>query len=549
MMAVNPLGPKSARVRTVGLQSRSAKGRGAEQGKFRHCWCEELLLIFVCGLMLLGSVHGAELPDTEPGAVDFPDIKTLLKSPPTPEASALVKVRGIVTYQHEGRSVFIQDETGGLYAGTQTVQPLHPGDEVEVVGWVIRTGFSPVLARCVIRKLGSVRMPKVASVSVEDALAGKHDMCLIRVSGQFVGWRERANSVFLMLVTDRVPFEAEFVKSRPGDPFPRLRLGSTVEVTGPCTVQIDSAGKINGMQLFLRSPFDLKVLSAAPWWTPERIRKAIVLFGALGLFAAIYIAALRYQVGTKTAQITNINQELERKVKQRTMELEATNKELEAFSYSVSHDLKGPVRAIQGFAQMLQEDHGKQLCSEGVNLVQRIEQNALNMFDLITGLLSFSRLSESSILAEKLDMTSLTQTAFDDLAHECAGRKIDFKLCNLPPGRGDKAMIKQVLINLISNAIKYTRGREPAMIEVTGIAGEREQTYIFRDNGIGFDMRRADQLFGLFKRLHRDAAYEGTGVGLAVAHRTVARHSGRIWAQAETGKGATFYFTLPTPEE
>src|SRR3954470_21057251 len=201
MMAVNPLRPKSARVRTVGVQSGLARGRGAEEGKFRDYWRHKLFLTFICGLMLLGRVHGAELPDTEPGAVDFPDIKTLLKSRPRPEGSSLVKVRGIVTYQHEGRSVFIQDDTGGLYAGTQTVQPLHPGDEVEVVGWVIRTGFSPVLARSVIRKLGSVRMPKVAAVNVDDALAGKHDMCLIRVNGQFVGWRERANSVFLMLVT------------------------------------------------------------------------------------------------------------------------------------------------------------------------------------------------------------------------------------------------------------------------------------------------------------------------------------------------------------
>lgn len=504
-------------------------------------------LVLVTSFAFLFTAQATQLPDTEPGAIEFPDIRTLLKSPPAPEASALVRVRGIVTYQHEGRSVFIQDDTGGLYAGSPTVQPLHLGDEIEVVGWVNRTGFSPVLARCFFRKSGNVRMPHAEPVTAQDALAGKHDMCLIKVVGQFVGWRERANSVFLMLVEDHAPFEAELVKSRPGDPFPRLRLGSTVEVTGPCSVQIDSSGKINGMQLFLRSPFDLRILSPAPWWTPKRIRMATVLSVSFALLAAVYIAALRYQVRTKTAEISKINQQLEQKVQQRTMELEATNKELEAFSYSVSHDLKGPLRAIQGFSQMLKEGHASELGSEAVTLLQRIEQNALNMFELVTGLLSFSRLSESPIRTEKLEMTGLANTAFQELAHDYTGRKVEFRLADLPAARGDKSLIKQVLINLLSNAIKYTRGRDPAIIELGGVAGVHEQMYCIKDNGVGFDMRGADQLFRLFKRLHRESNYEGTGVGLAVTHRIIARHNGRIWAEAEPEKGATFYFTLPIP--
>lgn len=497
----------------------------------------------VCALALLLLVQAAPADDAI--AIEFPNICSFLTNVPAADKPALAKVRGIVTYQHEGRSIFIQDASGGLYAGSETVQPLQLGDDVEITGSVNRSGFSPTLTRCAFKKLGPVKMPFVQAANVKDAAAGKYDMRLIRLTGEFVAWREKANTVFLMIVSDKIPFEAQLVKNRPGDPFPLLRLGSIVEVTGACAIQSQKPGKIQSMQLLLRAPSDLTILSPPRWWTPVHVRNGTIVMGTLAVLALAYIAALKYQVRRQTAEIVRINRDLEQKVQQRTLELEATNRELEAFSYSVSHDLKGPLRAIEGFSKLLREDHGAELSGDGPVLLERIQESALNMFNLITGLLGFSRLTQSALRAEKLDMTELAKTSFQELALEREGRNVEFTVEELPKALGDKALITQVWVNLLSNAIKYARTRDPAKIKVGAIAGVHESTYSISDNGIGFDMRGAGGLFRVFNRLHRDKDYEGSGVGLAIAQRIISRHQGRIWAEAEPCKGATFYFTLP----
>jgi len=238
--------------------------------------------------------------------------------------------------------------------------------------------------------------------------------------------------------------------------------------------------------------------------------------------------------------------EVERvKAEQARALLEAVNRELEAFSYSVSHDLRAPLRAISGFAQAVVEDYAPRLDDEGKRFLGLIQDNAHRMGQLIDDLLTFSRLGRQQLMETQVDLEVLAQAIFEELAAPTPERKIRFVAHSVPPALGDKAMLRQVLVNLLSNAIKFTRPRPEAVIEF-GYAQEHSQgAYYVRDNGVGFDMQYAGKLFGVFQRLHSVAEFEGTGVGLAIVFRIVTRHGGRVWAQGQVGQGATFYFTVP----
>jgi len=243
--------------------------------------------------------------------------------------------------------------------------------------------------------------------------------------------------------------------------------------------------------------------------------------------------------------LRELNVELERRVADRTTQLEAVNKELEGFSYSVSHDLRAPLRAINGFSRMLSEDHADQLDEEARRKLGIIQNEAQRMGMLIDDLLAFSHLGRKAMQVNELDMTELTRTTFEGLNGQHQGPKVEFHLGSLPRGKGDRALLGQVWANLLANALKFSSKKEKPLIEVSAISDEKEHVYFVRDNGAGFDPRYQSKLFGVFQRLHDSTEFPGTGVGLALVQRIVARHGGRVWAEGKLNEGATFYFTLP----
>ena len=243
-------------------------------------------------------------------------------------------------------------------------------------------------------------------------------------------------------------------------------------------------------------------------------------------------------------EVRRLNADLERRVAERTAQLEEANQELEAFSYSVSHDLRSPLRSMAGFSDALLEDFGPQMPEEAGRYLRIIRQGAQRMGDLIDDLLTFSRLSRTPLTKREVDNLQLVNAALEDLNWQRQGRNIELKVGPLPACQGDPALLKLVWSNLLTNALKFTRHRAPAVIELGSKADSGETIYFVRDNGAGFDMRYAGKLFGVFQRLHRVEEYEGTGVGLAIVQRIVHRHGGRIWAESAVDRGATFYFTV-----
>jgi len=235
---------------------------------------------------------------------------------------------------------------------------------------------------------------------------------------------------------------------------------------------------------------------------------------------------------------------VDEEVRKMNAELQAANKELEAFSYSVSHDLRAPLRAMDGFSRILADEHASQLTDEGQRFLRLVRQNAEQMGVLIDDLLAFSRLSRQPLKKQNVAPADLARQALEELERDQDGRRVEISIADTPQCQADPTLLKQVLVNLLSNALKYTRKREVGRIEVGCEERNGEAIYFVKDNGTGFDMRYADKLFGVFQRLHRAEEYEGTGVGLAIVQRIIHRHGGRVWAEAETGKGATFYFTL-----
>ncbi len=251
------------------------------------------------------------------------------------------------------------------------------------------------------------------------------------------------------------------------------------------------------------------------------------------------------ELAKSEAEVKKLNTELGR----HTAEIEEANNELEAFAYTVSHDLRVPLRAIDGFSQNLLDEYAGKLDEEGKRLLHVVRDNAHKMGQLISDILAFSRAGRQEMSVAEVDMKSLAGAALDVLQQTTVGRDLTVDIKPLPSARGDFSMLQQVWINLLVNAIKFTRPKPAARIEVGGAAEEGELVYYVKDNGVGFNMQYVDKLFGAFQRLHRADEFEGTGIGLAIVKRIITKHGGRVWAEGKPNEGATIYFALPTKEE
>lgn len=248
-------------------------------------------------------------------------------------------------------------------------------------------------------------------------------------------------------------------------------------------------------------------------------------------------------------QLRQFHAELEQRVQERTAELAAANQELEAFGYTVSHDLRAPLRHVTSFVDLLDKHVGANLDEKGRRYIRTISEAGRRMANLIDDLLMLSRLGRATLSQVRVSLRQLVDDAMIQLAPEMVDRRIEWKVGELADVCGDPVLLRNVMMNLLSNALKYTRGREPAVIEVRATEQDGQVVCLVRDNGVGFDMKFSDKLFGVFQRLHRADEFEGTGVGLASVRRIIQRHGGRTWAEGELNKGATFYFALPIREE
>jgi signal transduction histidine kinase len=344
----------------------------------------------------------------------------------------------------------------------------------------------------------------------------------------------------------------------------QLNSVPVILVTSLDSMQDIAKGLACGADNFIRKPYEAKTLLGRIDYIllNQRLRRS----GQTRVGIEIYFGGEKHFITSEREQILDllissyeqaieVNEELKLREQQigalnvalgnRAEELEIANNDLESFGYSVSHDLRAPLRAVCGFCEILREDYSGVLDTEGRRLLGVVNDSAAKMEQMIDDLLNFSRLGRRPIVGSQIDVPALVQDVLEELRRNPEHRKAEIRIDPLPPAWGDGSLIRQVWINLMSNALKYSSRRDVPRIEVTAASEGAMRVYCIRDNGAGFDMRQHDRLFEVFQRAHRAADFPGNGVGLAIVQRIIRRHGGRVWAQSEVDKGASFYFSLP----
>jgi signal transduction histidine kinase/CheY-like chemotaxis protein len=425
----------------------------------------------------------------------------------------------------------------------------------------------PVLARALaMRGLQLENIQLRESVSIyELARAITHGLEHDEVVERTLGAASRQDDVDAVYLLEPVTQAGELCLAGAAGPGVQA-LERTVTIPGAALEQwlahaqqeLEDPGRHAEAGALFAHPFDARIGVAIPIVSGGRF------FGVLGFSSArqrhgvrpgqlkaldvlARTAATAFATAGLVAELRRMNEELEQRVRERTRELEGANKDLESFAYSVSHDLREPLRAVGGFCEMFRTEFGASVPEAGRKILERIWQGAGRMNQLIDDLLHFSRFSREPLHCLPVALRELALQVVQRLKERLGDRRIEVEVGELPDCYADPALLEQVLVNLLSNAFKFTAGREVARVEVGVLRQAETIVYYVRDNGAGFDMRAADKLFGVFQRLHSQEAFEGTGIGLSIVHRIITRHGGRVWADGRPDEGATFYFSLPGP--
>ena len=494
------------------------------------------------------SVNDSRTPSPVPRLVT---IHQFLQEADTWGERTLFTVRGVVTHSISDRTFFIQEGNSGVYVFHKPRASFSVGEEVEVTGYPSLGSFTPTIQQCTsVRSLGQGRPPEALSVKPEEASRGRHHMTLVRVRGTLSPERLRGGSVLVLRSENgSETFTADLEALSDRSVLDAVQPGSVLELIGVSSVRRDAMKQPVSFNVFIRTANDIVVLKHPPWWTPQRMWRGLGIAALALVVVLAWVLTLQAQVRRHTSEIRRMNEHLERRVEMRTAQLTAANAELKAFGYSVSHDLRAPLRHISGFAGMLAEKQEVQNDPETRRYLGLIGSSAARMSDLIDSLLTFSQLSRCPLTRIRVSTAKLVEDVVYELQPDMTGRAIEWQIDSLPEVEADPATLRLVWHNLLGNAVKYTRKRNPAVIEVKARLEGEEWIFSIRDNGAGFDMAYAGRLFGAFQRLHLETEFEGTGIGLANVRRIIHRHAGRTWAEGEVNKGATFYFTLPRHPE